>query len=217
MFIDTAGLRRKNKIKEDLERYSIIRTVSAVERADIVVVVIDAVEGVTEQDAKIAGIAHDRGKGVIVAVNKWDAVTKNDKTIYEYTNKLKEVLSFMPYAEYLFISAATGQRLGKLFELIDTVRQNQNLRVSTGVLNEILTEAVAMQQPPSDKGKRLKIYYMTQVAVKPPTFVAFVNDKELMHFSYTRYLENQIRSAFGFKGTPLKFIIRERSEKDMGQ
>ena len=200
-----------------MERYSIIRTVSAVERADIVVVVIDAVEGVTEQDAKIAGIAHDRGKGVIVAVNKWDAVTKNDKTIYEYTNKLKEVLSFMPYAEYLFISAATGQRLGKLFELIDTVRQNQNLRVSTGVLNEILTEAVAMQQPPSDKGKRLKIYYMTQVAVKPPTFVAFVNDKELMHFSYTRYLENQIRSAFGFKGTPLKFIIRERSEKDMGQ
>ena len=217
MFIDTAGLRRKNKIKEDLERYSIIRTVSAVERADIVVVVIDAVEGVTEQDAKIAGIAHDRGKGVIVAVNKWDAVTKNDKTIYEYTNKLKEVLSFMPYAEYLFISAATGQRLGKLFELIDTVSQNQNLRVSTGVLNEILTEAVAMQQPPSDKGKRLKIYYMTQVAVKPPTFVAFVNDKELMHFSYTRYLENQIRSAFGFKGTPLKFIIQERSEKDMGQ
>ena len=174
-------------------------------------------EGVTEQDAKIAGIAHDRGKGVIVAVNKWDAVVKNDKTIYEYTNKLKEVLSFMPYAEYLFISAATGQRLGKLFELIDTVRQNQNLRVSTGVLNEILTEAVAMQQPPSDKGKRLKIYYMTQVAVKPPTFVAFVNDKELMHFSYTRYLENQIRNAFGFKGTPLKFIIRERSEKDMGQ
>ena len=217
VLIDTAGLRRKNKIKEDLERYSIIRTVSAVERADIVVVVIDAVEGVNEQDAKIAGIAHDRGKGVIVAVNKWDAVVKNDKTIYEYTNKLKEVLSFMPYAEYLFISAATGQRLGKLFELIDTVRQNQNLRVSTGVLNEILTEAVAMQQPPSDKGKRLKIYYMTQVAVKPPTFVAFVNDKELMHFSYTRYLENQIRNAFGFKGTPLKFIIRERSEKDMGQ
>ncbi len=217
VFIDTAGLRRKNKIKEDLERYSIIRTVSAVERADIVVVVIDAVEGVTEQDAKIAGIAHDRGKGVIVAVNKWDAVVKNDKTIYEYTNKLKEVLAFMPYAEYLFISAATGQRLGKLFESIDAVRQNQNLRVSTGVLNEILTEAVAMQQPPSDKGKRLKIYYMTQVAVKPPTFVAFVNDKELMHFSYTRYLENQIRNAFGFKGTPIKFIIRERSEKDMGQ
>ena len=217
VFIDTAGLRRKNKIKEDLERYSIIRTVSAVERADIVVVVIDAAEGITEQDAKIAGIAHERGKGVIVAVNKWDAVVKNDKTIYEYTNKLKEVLSFMPYAEYLFISALTGQRMGKLFDLIDVVRQNQNLRVSTGVLNEILAEAVAMKQPPSDKGKRLKIYYMTQVAVKPPTFVAFVNDKELMHFSYTRYLENQIRSAFGFKGTPLKFIVRERTEKDMGR
>ena len=217
VFIDTAGLRRKNKIKEDLERYSIIRTVSAVERADIVVVVIDAAEGITEQDAKIAGIAHERGKGVIVAVNKWDAVVKNDKTIYEYTNKLKEVLSFMPYAEYLFISALTGQRRGKLFDLIDVVRQNQNLRVSTGVLNEILAEAVAMKQPPSDKGKRLKIYYMTQVAVKPPTFVAFVNDKELMHFSYTRYLENQIRSAFGFKGTPLKFIVRERTEKDMGR
>ena len=214
VFIDTAGLRRKNKIKEELERYSIIRTVTAVERADIVVVVIDASEGVTEQDAKIAGIAHERGKGVIVAVNKWDAVEKNDKTIYQYTNKLKEVLSFMPYAEYIFISAATGQRLGKLFDLIDTVRQNQNLRVATGVLNEIITEAVAMQQPPSDKGKRLKIYYGTQVAVKPPTFVIFVNNKELMHFSYTRYLENQIRSAFGFRGTPLKFLIRERKVKD---
>ena len=214
VFIDTAGLRRKNKIKEELERYSIIRTVTAVERADIVVVVIDASKGVTEQDAKIAGIAHERGKGVIVAVNKWDAVEKNDKTIYQYTNKLKEVLSFMPYAEYIFISAATGQRLSKLFDLIDTVRQNQNLRVATGVLNEIITEAVAMQQPPSDKGKRLKIYYGTQVAVKPPTFVIFVNNKELMHFSYTRYLENQIRSAFGFRGTPLKFLIRERKVKD---
>ncbi len=192
VFIDTAGLRRKSKIKEELERYSIIRTVSAVERADVVVVVIDATEGVTEQDAKIAGIAHERGKGIIVAVNKWDAIEKTDKTIYEYTRKIKEVLSFIPYAEYLFISAATGQRLTKLFEMIDVVRQNQNLRVATGVLNEIMTEAVAMQQPPSDKGKRLKIYYMTQVAVKPPTFVIFVNDKELMHFSYTRYLENQI-------------------------
>ena len=214
VFIDTAGIRRKSKIKEELERYSIIRTVAAVERADIVVVLIDAAEGVTEQDAKIAGIAHERGKGVIVAVNKWDAVEKDDKTIYQYTNKLKEVLSFMPYAEYIFISAATGQRLGKLFDLIDAVRQNQNLRVATGVLNEIITEAVAMQQPPSDKGKRLKIYYGTQVAVKPPTFVIFVNNKELMHFSYTRYLENQIRSAFGFRGTPLKFLIRERKAKD---
>lgn len=214
VFIDTAGLRRKNKIKEELERYSIIRTVTAVERADIVVVVIDAKEGVTEQDAKIAGIAHERGKGIIVAVNKWDAIEKNDKTIYQYTNKIRETLAFMPYAEFIFISAATGQRLPKLFDMIDMVRQNQNLRVATGVLNEIMTEAVAMQQPPSDKGKRLKIYYMTQVSVKPPTFVVFVNDKELMHFSYTRYLENQIRNAFGFKGTSLKFIIRERKEKD---
>ena len=210
VFIDTAGLRRKNKIKEELERYSIIRTVTAVERADVVLMVIDAVEGITEQDAKIAGIAHERGKGIIVAVNKWDAIEKNDKTIYQYTNKLKETLSFMPYAEYIFISAETGQRLPKLFELIDAVRQNQNMRVATGVLNEIVSEAVAMQQPPSDKGKRLKIYYVTQVAVKPPTFVVFVNDKELMHFSYTRYIENQIRNAFGFRGTSLKFIIRER-------
>ena len=214
VFIDTAGLRRKNKIKEDLERYSIIRTVTAVDRADVVIIVIDAKEGITEQDAKIAGIAHERGKGIIVAVNEWDAIEKNDKTIYQYTNKLKETLSFMPYAEYIFISAETGQRLPKLFELIDAVRQNQNMRVATGVLNEIVSEAVAMQQPPSDKGKRLKIYYVTQVAVKPPTFVVFVNDKELMHFSYTRYIENQIRNAFGFRGTSLKFIIRERKDKD---
>ncbi len=213
VFIDTAGLRRKSKVKEDLERYSIIRTVTAVERADVVVVVIDAKEGVTEQDAKIAGIAHERGKGIIVAVNKWDAIEKNDKTIYEYTRKLKEVLSFMPYAEYLFISAATGQRLGKLFDTIDMVRENQSLRVSTGVLNEIMMEAVALQQPPSDKGKRLKLFYITQAAIKPPTFVIFVNDKELMHFSYTRYLENQIRNAFGFRGTALRMIIRERKEK----
>lgn len=214
VFIDTAGLRRKSKIKEELERYSIIRTVTAVERADVVVVVIDATEGVTEQDAKIAGIAHERGKGVIIAVNKWDAIEKNDKTIYEHTNKIREVLAYMPYAEMLFISAQTGQRLNKLFDLIDMVIQNQNLRIATGVLNEIMAEAVALQQPPSDKGKRLKLYYITQVAVKPPTFVIFVNDKELMHFSYTRYIENKIREAFGFKGTALKFIIRERNEKE---
>lgn len=214
VFIDTAGIRRKSKIKEELERYSIIRTVTAVERADVVVVVIDAEEGVTEQDAKIAGIAHDRGKGVIVAVNKWDAIEKDDKTIYEYTNKIKNTLSFMPYAEYVFISAKTGQRLNRLFELIDMVRENQTLRVATGVLNEIMAEAVALQQPPSDKGKRLRLYYITEVAVKPPTFVIFVNDKKLMHFSYTRYIENKIREAFGFKGTSLKFIIRERSGKD---
>ncbi len=214
VFIDTAGLRRKNKIKEELERYSIIRTVTAVERADVVVIMIDATEGVTEQDAKIAGIAHERGKGVIIAVNKWDDIEKNDKTIYEYTRNVKDVLSFMPYAELLFISAKTGQRLGKLFEMIDVVIENSTLRVGTGVLNEIMSEAVAMQQPPTDKGKRLRLYYITQVSVKPPTFVIFVNDKELMHFSYTRYIENKIREAFGFKGTPLKFIIRERKEKE---
>lgn len=214
VFIDTAGLRRKNKIKEELERYSIIRTVTAVERADVVLVVIDATEGVTEQDAKIAGIAHERGKGMIVVVNKWDAIEKNDKTIYEHTNRIKDILSFMPYAEILFISAKTGQRVGKIFDTIDMVIENQNLRIQTGVLNEILSEAVAMQQPPSDKGKRLKIFYMTQVSVKPPTFVIFVNNKELMHFSYTRYLENKIRDTFGFRGTALRFIIRERGEKE---
>ena len=213
IFIDTAGLRRKNKIKEELERFSIIRAVTAVERADIVVIVIDATEGVTEQDAKIAGIAHERGKGIIIAVNKWDAIEKDDKTIYKHTGRIREVLSFMPYAEILFISAKTGQRTQKLFDMIDVVIENNSMRVATGVLNEIMTEAVAMQQPPSDKGKRLKLYYITQVAVKPPTFVIFVNDKELMHFSYTRYLENRIRDAFGFQGTSLKFIIRERKEK----
>ncbi len=214
IFIDTAGLRRKSKIKEDLERYSIIRTVTAVERADVVILMIDATEGVTEQDAKIAGIAHDRGKGIIVAVNKWDAIEKNDKTIYEFTRKVQDTLSFMQYAEIVFISAVTGQRIGKMFELIDLVRESQTLRIATGVLNEIMTEAVALQQPPSDKGKRLKLYYMTQVAVKPPTFVIFVNDKELMHFSYVRYLENKIRESFGLRGTALKFIIRERSGKE---
>ncbi len=214
ILIDTAGLRRKSKIKEELERFSIIRTVSAVERADVVVLVIDAEEGVTEQDAKIAGIAHDRGKGMIIAVNKWDLIEKNNKTVKEYTIDIKDVLSFMPYAEILFISAETGQRLHKLFELIEVVIQNQNLRIATGVLNEILMEAVSLQQPPSDKGKRLKLYYITQVSVKPPTFVIFVNDKELMHYSYTRYIENKIREAFGFSGTSLKFIIRERKEND---
>ena len=214
ILIDTAGLRRKGKVTEDIERFSVIRTVSAVERAGIVVIMIDATEGVAEQDAKIAGIANDRGKGVIIAVNKWDAIEKNDKTIYQHTNRIREVLSFMPYAKILFISAKTGQRLPKLFEAIDQVIENQTLRVQTGVLNEILSEAVAMQQPPSDKGKRLKIYYMTQVGVKPPTFVVFVNDKELMHFSYVRYLENRIRDAFGFEGTSLKFFIRERGEKN---
>lgn len=184
------------------------------ERADVVILVIDATEGVTEQDAKIAGIAHERGKGMIIAVNKWDAIEKNDKTMKEYENNVRRVLSFMPYAEIMYVSAETGQRLNKLYDMIDMVIENQTLRVATGVLNEIMTEAVAMQQPPSDKGKRLKLYYITQVAVKPPSFVIFVNNKELMHFSYTRYLENKIREAFGFRGTALKFFIRERKEKD---
>lgn len=212
VFIDTAGLRRKNKIKEEIERYSIIRAVTAVERADVVLVVIDATEGVTEQDAKIAGIAHDRGKGIIIAVNKWDAIEKDNNTVKKHTEKIRQILSFMPYAEILFISAKSGQRLNKIFEMIDVVIENNSMRVATGVLNEIVTEAVAMQQPPTDKGKRLKIYYVTQVAVKPPTFVVFVNDKNLMHFSYTRYLENRIRDTFGFRGTALKFITRERKE-----
>ena len=212
VFIDTAGLRRKNKIKEELERYSIIRTVTAVERADVVLVVIDATEGVTEQDAKIAGIAHERGKGIIIVVNKWDAIEKNDKTIYEHTNKIKEILSFMPYAEMLFVSASTGQRLNKLFDMIDMVIENQTLRIQTGVLNEILAEAVAMQQPPSDKGKRLKIYYMTQISVAPPTFVLFCNNAELFHFSYQRYIENCLRQTFGFNGTPIKLIIKMKGD-----
>ena len=214
IFIDTAGLRRKAKVKEEIERFSVIRTVTAVERADVVVVMINASEGVTEQDAKIAGIAHEKGKGVIIAVNKWDAIEKNDKTIYKHTNRIREVLSFMPYAEIVFISARTGLRISRMFETLDAVIENQTMRIQTGVLNEILAEAVAMQQPPSDRGRRLKIFYMTQVAVKPPTFVIFVNDKELMHFSYTRYLENKIRDAFDFGGTPLKLIVRERGEKE---
>jgi len=212
VFIDTAGLRRKKNVKEDLEKYMIVRTVAAVERADVVVLLIDADEGVTEQDAKIAGIAHERGKGFIIAVNKWDLIEKDNHTVNEFTKKVRSTLSFMPYAEIMFISVKTGQRVVKLFEMIDAVIENCALRVQTGVLNEIVAMATAMQQPPTDKGKRLKIYYVTQASVKPPTFVVFVNDKQLMHFSYTRYIENQIRESFGFKGTPLKFIIRERKE-----
>ncbi len=212
-FIDTAGLRRKSKVKDELERYMIIRTVSAVERADVAILVINADEGVTEQDAKIAGIAHDQGKAIIIAVNKWDLIEKDNKTVNEFTKKIRSTLSFMSYAEIIFISAETGQRLVKLYEMIDIVNENHSMRVATGVLNEIMAQAVVMQQPPSDKGKMLKLYYITQVAVKPPTFVIFVNDKKLMHFSYTRYIENQIRETFGFKGTPLKFFIRERKDK----
>ncbi len=214
VFIDTAGLRRKNKIKEELEKYMIVRTVSAVERADVAVLVIDATEGVTEQDAKIAGIAHERGKGMIIAVNKWDLLEKDNKTVNDFTKDIRDTLAFMPYAELIFISAKSGQRLPKLYDMIDAVTENHAMRIQTGVLNEIVSEATALQQPPSDKGKRLKIFYTTQASVKPPTFVIFVNDKELMHFSYVRYLENKIREAFGFSGTPLRFIIRERKEKD---
>lgn len=214
VFIDTAGVRRKAKIKEDLEKYMIVRTLSAVDRADVVLLLIDAVEGVTEQDAKIAGIAHDNGKAIIVVVNKWDAVEKDDKTIYRFTENVRNTLSFMQYAEILFISAVTGQRIPRLFEKIDSVYSNYCMRVQTGTLNEIMVKAVAMQQPPTDKGRRLKLFYITQVSAKPPTFVIFVNDKELMHFSYTRYIENQIRETFGFAGTPLHFIIRQREEKE---
>ncbi|MBP7059051.1 MAG: ribosome biogenesis GTPase Der [Lachnospiraceae bacterium] len=210
IFIDTAGLRRKSKIKEILERYSIVRAVAAVEKADAVILMIDGTEGVTEQDAKIAGIAHERGKGIIIAVNKWDAVEKDDKTIYRMKEKIHQTLSFMPYAVIIFISAKTGQRTGKIFETIDLVISNNNLRIQTGILNEIISEAVAMQQPPTDKGRRLKIFYATQVSVKPPTFVLFVNYKDLMHFSYVRYLENRIRDSFGFEGTTIHFITRER-------
>ncbi len=214
IFVDTAGLRRKNKVKEELERFMVIRTVSAVEKADIVILMIDASEGVSEQDAKIAGIAHERGRGIIIAVNKWDAIEKDDKTIYKYRDEIFRTLSFIPYAEVIFISALTGQRIGKIFDSIEEVIQSQNLRIKTGVLNEIITEATVLQQPPSDKGKRLKIFYVTQVSVKPPTFVCFVNDKELFHFSYQRYIENKIRETFGFNGTSIKLLIRERSEKE---
>ena len=213
VFIDTAGLRRKSKIKEGIERYSIIRTVAAIERSDVVVLFIDATEGVTEQDAKIAGVAHERGRGLIIAVNKWDAIEKDNHSVKEYTNKVREILSFVPYAEIIFISAKTGQRTFKLFDMIEMVIENHSMRIQTGVLNEILMEAVSMQQPPSDKGKRLKLFYMTQVSTKPPTFVLFVNSKELMHFSYQRYIENRIRETFGFMGTPIRIFIRERKEK----
>lgn len=212
IFIDTAGIRRKSKIKEELERFSIIRAVTAVEKSDVVIIMIDATEGVTEQDAKIAGIAHERGKGIIIAVNKWDAIEKDNKTVNRFSENIRSILSFMPYASIIYISALTGQRLPKIYDMIDVVLANNSMRVATGVLNEIVFEAVAMHEPPSDKGRRLKIFYATQVAVKPPTFVIFVNDKKLMHFSYVRYLENRIRESFGFEGTSLKFIIRERND-----
>ena len=212
VFIDTAGLRRKSKIKDEIERYSIIRTVAAVERCDIAVLVISAEEGITEQDTKIAGIAHERGKGMIIVVNKWDLVEKDTNTMNRVKKEIRQKLAYMPYAEMLFVSALTGQRLVKLYDIIDLVEQYACLRIQTGVLNEILTEAVAETEPPSDKGKRLRLYYITQVSVKPPTFVIFINNKELAHFSYIRYIENKLREAFIFKGTPIKIILRERKE-----
>ncbi|MBQ1316667.1 MAG: ribosome biogenesis GTPase Der [Lachnospiraceae bacterium] len=214
IFIDTAGLRRQNRRKEALEYYSVVRALSAVERADVALLVISAKEGVTEQDAKIAGIAHDNGKGVIIAVNKWDAVEKDNDSVKDYTRKIRETLSFMPYAPIVFISAMTGQRCAKIYPLVDTVLENRERRIPTGVLNEFVAEATALTAPPTDKGKRLKIFYATQVGQGPPTFVFFVNDKELMHFSYQRYLENRIRESFDFDGTSIRFLIRERKEKE---
>ena len=213
IFIDTAGLRRKSKIKDEIERFSIIRTVAAVERCDIAILMIDAEEGVTDQDTKIAGIAHDRGKGMIIVVNKWDLIEKDTNTMNKMKKEIRNKLAYMPYAEMLFVSALTGQRLNKIFDTIDTVEQYACLRIQTGVLNEILTDAVAENEPPTDKGKRLKLFYITQVSVKPPTFVLFVNSKELAHFSYIRYIENKLREAFLFTGTPIKIIVRERKEK----
>lgn len=214
IFIDTAGLRRKSKIHDEIERYSIIRTVSAVERCDIAVLMIDAETGVTDQDTKIAGIAHERGKGMIIVVNKWDLVEKETGTMEKMKKEIQQKLAYMPYAEMIFVSALTGQRLNKIFDLIDSVVQFQCLRIQTGVLNEILTEAVAENEPPNDKGKKLKLYYITQVSVKPPTFVLFVNSRELAHFSYIRYIENKLREAFLFKGTPIRILVRERKEKN---
>lgn len=212
IFIDTAGMRKKAKIKENIEKYSIVRAISAIEKADVVVLLIDAEEGITDQDTKIAGLAHESGKAAIIAVNKWDAIEKDDKTMKKFTQDIQKELKYMPYAPLLFISALTGQRVEKLFDLIEDVVSNANLRVSTGVLNDVLIEAMAMTPPPTEKGKPLRIYYITQVSVKPPTFILFVNDTNLLHFSYKRYIENQLRLAFGFKGTPIHFMARNKNQ-----
>ena len=212
VFIDTAGMRRKAKIKESIEKYSIIRAVAAVERADVCILMINAVEGITEQDTKVAGIAHEAGKAVIIAVNKWDLIEKDNHTMNKFLKDIDTEFKYLSYAPRIFISAATGQRVTKLFELITMVSENNSRRIATGMLNDVLIEAMAMNQPPAEKGKQLRIYYMTQVSVKPPTFVLFVNDTELLHFSYKRYLENQLRDAFGFVGTPIHFIARNRQE-----
>lgn len=213
-FIDTAGIRRKSKVDEVVERYSVIRSYGAIERCDVCLIIIDATQGITEQDAKIAGYAHEEGKASVIVVNKWDAVEKDDKTMYEFIDNVHNTLSFMTYAPIVFISAKTGQRVDRIFENITLVSNQSTMRVQTGVLNDVLTDAVLRVQPPSDKGKRLKLYYMTQVSVKPPTFIIFVNDKELAHFSYIRYIENQVREAFGLNCVPLRFITRERRKSD---
>lgn len=212
VFIDTAGIRKKSKVLEKIEHYSVLRAYMAVERADVCVIMIDALEGFTEQDSKIAGYAHEQGKACIIAVNKWDALEKDDKTMQEYKKKLEIDFSFMSYAPFVFISALTGQRLNKLYEMINLVKQNNSIRITTGKLNDLLSYVTARVQPPSDKGKRLKIYYMTQASTSPPTFVCFVNKAELFHFSYRRYIENQIRETFELIGTPIHFVIRERDE-----
>ncbi len=213
IIIDTAGMRKRGKINEDVERYSVVRALNAVERADVCIIMIDATESITEQDTKIAGYVHEQGKACIIAVNKWDLVDKETNTMNEFKMKVKESLNFMMYAPSIFISAETGQRINVIFDMITHVLEENSKRISTGLLNDVINDAVAMVQPPSDKGKRLKIYYGTQCATKPPTFVLFVNNAELAHYSYVRYLENQIRAKFGFEGTPLKFIIREKGEK----
>ena len=214
MFIDTAGLRRKSKVEDQIEKYSVIRAQMAVERADVCVIMIDAVEGFTEQDSKVAGIAHELGKACIIAVNKWDLVEKDGQTMDKYRKKLMNDFSFMSYAPFIFISAKTGQRIDRLFELIKFVDSQNAMRISTGKLNDVLADATARVQPPSDKGKRLKIYYMTQASTRPPTFVCFVNNKDLFHYSYQRYIDNQIREVFGLEGTPTRFVIRERDKNN---
>ncbi len=213
ILIDTAGLRRRNKVDDSIEKYSVIRAQMAIERADVCVIMIDATVGFTDQDSKVAGLAHEAGKGCVIAVNKWDAVEKDGNTMTAYRKKLEEDFSFMSYAPFLFLSAKTGQRIDRLFELIKHVANSNAMRIATGMLNDVLAQATARVQPPTDKGKRLKIYYMTQASTKPPTFVCFVNSAELFHFSYQRYLENRIRETFGLEGTPVRFIVRERGDK----
>ena len=215
VFIDTAGIRRKSKVKESIEKFSIMRTLLAIERADVCLMMIDATEGVTDQDAKIAGEAHEAGKGIIIVVNKWDEIEKDDKTLNQFKKDIYNKLAYLTYAPMIFISAKTGQRVNKLYEMINNVASQNALRVNTSMLNQVLEEAIAIVQPPTDKGKRLKIFYMTQATTKPPTFVVFVNSKELFHFSYERYLVNQIRKEFGLIGTPIRMIVREKRDKDI--